>query len=125
MPPKSPERVWKTLVAHGGSNGTMRRSSVLRAVFNVIRAAAAPLGTLPILSEDRGCNNRSRPVIHRRGTRESCVFHSIHNFAANLAGGRGRTQRSGNVRTPVRVTLADPRRRAFRLTLLKGRRYNH
>jgi len=85
MPPKSLERVWKTLVAHGGSNEAMRRSAVLRAIFNVMRAAAAPPGTLPILAEGGWSNNRAPGVIHRFGARESCVFHSIHSFAANLA----------------------------------------
>jgi hypothetical protein len=84
MPPKSPERVWKTLVARGGRIEAMRRSLDLRAVFNVMRAAPTPLGTLPILAEGVWSDNRPHGVIHRRDVRESCVFHSIHSFVENL-----------------------------------------
>lgn len=37
-------------------------------------------GASPILAEGPGTNNGAEAVIHRLRRRESCVFHTIHNF---------------------------------------------
>jgi hypothetical protein len=53
----------------------------------------------PILTERAGGNNRPSGVIHRLGTLESCVFHSVHIFFGNPHGS------SGKVRLRVRKAL--------------------
>lgn len=52
-------------------------------------------GTWAILSEARAPNNRAGHVIHRLHRRESCVFHSIHNFRTFCRVPPGTTRKRG------------------------------
>jgi hypothetical protein len=65
------------------------------------RISGSP-GTAPILPEPPRANNQAEPVIHRLSVRESCVFHSIHNFTSifRAAPGRGQRPRAGCGRAP-------------------------
>jgi hypothetical protein len=67
-----------------------------------------PLRVAPILTEPPGANNRPRGVIHSRARRESCVFHTVHNFPTFCAAGAGRVGRSRGPRShsPLRACVS-------------------
>lgn len=56
-----------------------------QAIFKVNRVHSLPVETAPILTEGYVWNNELQSVIHRLASRESWVFHTIHNFCTNLA----------------------------------------
>lgn len=53
-------------------------------VFKVNNADSQPVETAPILTEGHPGDNERQQVIHRFASRESWVFHSIHNFRTIL-----------------------------------------
>lgn len=68
-----------TKINQGPSKG------LYQAVFKVNKVNSLPVETAPILTEGYLWNNELQSVIHRLASRESWVFHTIHNFCTNLA----------------------------------------